>query len=473
MHRFVIVAVARLYGGHWRGYDVRHEPHRATRKSASVRSETEDTVSNAGPSVRSISDVAMGARIPVRLTARPRGFMSNERPTFRIAVVIATCDRFGMLSGRALPSVADQTRPPDFLVVVDDSRLAARRANAHLMTSFTLPGCEVAYIENQRTEGASGAWNTALHHLASEVDDLEQVFVAVLDDDDSWHPSYLESCATAASERALDMVAADLRRFETNHENPMVGEGPEQLRADDFLAGNPGIQGSNLFVRLSVLLAAGGFDEALRSTTDRDLCIRISDLDSVRYGRLPLALVDHFADPDRERLSTRGSEAKLEGLTAFWRKYVGRMTAEQGREFSERAAALFAWSPPPEPAVSATIHQTPRPKKALVMGLIADSEHPDQLLDAVDALARTTDESLVGLDVVLLEAGRRGEGPPLIDVAASRLRDSGAGCFRFTVERQADDAQCGLFPPLASHAGGRLAAEHERRHEPLGELDEP
>ena len=391
--------------------------------------------------------------------------MSHGRPAQSIAVVIATRGRLAMLSQRSLPSVANQTRRPDFLVVADDSRTEARQANAQLITSFSLPACKVAYIENQRTEGASGAWNTALQLLAARVDDPERVFVAVLDDDDSWHPSYLEGCAAAVRDGDLDMVAADLRRFESRHETPIVESAPEQLLTGDFLAGNPGIQGSNLFVRLSVLLAAGAFDEALPSSTDRDLCIRIADLGSVRYRRLPMALVDHFAEPDRERLSTRGSTSKLEGLTAFWRKYVGRMTVDQRRAFSARAGALFDWQPPLEPAEN--LLQASRHKKALVIGLIADHQHPDLVLEAVTDLVGVRDDTLVGLDVVLLEAGIRCEGLALIDVAASRLRDSGVGCFRLTLERQDNDAAGGLFRVDGHDPGARPSAERERRRDML------
>jgi len=384
--------------------------------------------------------------------------MSEPLPAPLIAVVIATCDRTGMLAERSLPAVSIQTRTPDFLVVADDSGAEARAANRQLVTSLKLADCQVAYVENHRTEGASGAWNTALYYLAAQVDRPEQLFVAVLDDDDAWHPSYLECCGSEAVERGLDMVAADLRRFESVHDEPIVGDGPEQLRAGDFLSGNPGIQGSNLFVRLSVLLAAGGFDEALRSSTDRDLCIRIADLGSIHYGRLPLALADHFADPDRERLSTRGSETKLEGLTAFWRKYVGRMSHDQRRAFTDRAASLFGWSPPSLPVVATGEPAGSNSKKALVLGLVADNRHPEKLLDTVEILARTRGDSLVYLDVILLEVGQRGEGPSLLDKAATTLRDSGAGCFRFTHERQVEDSASGLF-----QADGQTDVDGHRR----------
>lgn len=51
---------------------------------------------------------------------------------------------------------------------------------------------------------------------------------------------------------------------------------PGWLQPGPFTAGNPHVQGSNLFCRLDKLLAAGGFNEHLPSTTDRDLCIRLA-----------------------------------------------------------------------------------------------------------------------------------------------------------------------------------------------------
>ena len=380
--------------------------------------------------------------------------MSALHPPPKIAVVIATCNRFRMLAERSLPSVTAQTRRPDILVVVDDSIPSAKQANAELVGSLPLHDCEVVYLENDRTAGASGAWNTALDFLVGKVDEPSRIFVAILDDDDAWASGYLEQCVTAAEDNDLDMVACGLRRVESDTSVPMVSEAPESLRVQDFLTGNPGIQGSNLFVRLSVLLAAGGFDEGLRSTTDRDLCIRIAELGTVRYGRLSGALVDHYADSDRARLSTRGSGAKLEGLTAFWRKYVGRMTPQQRQAFLDRAATLFGWRPPSDIAV--TLRCDDAPKKALVLGLFADNDRPGDLLEVVRELAGWRDDTVVGLDIVLFERGlRRGERA-VIDEAAALLRDAGAGCFRFSTDHQNEDVVNALHahpgPPSGSPA---------------------
>lgn len=358
-----------------------------------------------------------------------------------IAVVIATKDRGALLSERALASVAAQTRIPGHLVVADDSSPNGRSGNRNIVSSVSLPNCLVTYLENERTVGASGSWNTAIDFLLRQVEDPADLFVAILDDDDAWTPDYLERCLALARDQALDMVAADILRIETTDDAPVLNTAPESLRASDFLTGNPGIQGSNLFVRLNVLLAAGAFDEEFGSTTDRDICIRISDLGTVRYGRLALPLVRHYADAGRPRLSTRGSELKLDGLTSFWHKYGGRMTSVQRDAFCERARALFDWCPP----VSESPHAEEVPKCPLVLGVVAHNERPDELLGVIRDLREALGDGLIGLDVALLEAGTRGNGEQLLEVAATELREAGIGCFRFPLEQQAGDAQAGIF----------------------------
>lgn len=364
-----------------------------------------------------------------------------------------------MLAERSLPSVSAQTRRPDILVVVDDSTPSKKHANAELVRAVSLQGCEVVYLENDRTPGASGAWNTALDFLVGEIDEPKRIFVGILDDDDAWAPVYLERCLALAEDNHLDMVACGLRRIESGTSAPLVSEAPQSLRAQDFLTSNPGIQGSNLFVRLTVLLASGGFDEGLRSTTDRDLCIRIAELGTVRYGRLLGALVDHYADSDRARLSTRGSGAKLDGLTAFWRKYVGRMTGDQRQAFLDRAATRFSWHPPSENAVVLPPDHTP--KKALVLGLFADNDRSEELLEAVRVLAGWQDDTLVGLDVVLLERGRRRSARAVIDEAAELLRNTGAGCFTFSLKHQSDHVGR-MLQSRITPGPSRPALEHYR-----------
>lgn len=229
--------------------------------------------------------------------------------------------------------------------MVDDSGADVRHANARIVAGFNVGRVETRYIENCRTPGASGAWNTALAHLQTAA---PATFVAILDDDDAWDPSYLNQCERVALDQNLDMVAAGLIYRASPDARGELLDSPSGLDSDEMLVRNTHIQGSNLFVRLRMLLDAGGFDETLASTTDRDLCIRLADLGTVRYGAIDEHLVHHFADNDRPRLSRPGGDKKKSGLRSFYRKHRSRMSAAQREAFIQRSVQLFDYDPTDE-----------------------------------------------------------------------------------------------------------------------------
>ncbi len=325
---------------------------------------------------------------------------------FPIAALVPTHDRPELLSQRSLASIARQTRAPHYLIIIDDSSPAGRPVNQSIAENFRCPGTRVVYLENRRTPGLSGAVNTALIWLQAEA---PTALVAMLDDDDAWEPTYLERCEEAIIRKDLDMVAAGIIYHETGGKTRHLSS-PPQLDVDELLVRNPHVQGSNLFVRLEKLLEAGGFDEALVSATDRDVCIRLADLGSVRYANLPDYLVHHHADDDRPRLSSRGGDAKCAGLSYFYRKYSGRMTVEQREAFIFRSRDVFDCDPTIPPR--APSFEEPQPcgysgddHLDLVVGAIT-SPVVDYVSNLLESLRREMGgRKDVGLKILLLENG--------------------------------------------------------------------
>lgn len=253
-----------------------------------------------------------------------------------VAVLIATRDRPDLLASRALPSVSQQTRPPEQIVVVNDGSPFTRPERERLYAAAEVAGVPLTVLPNQRRPGAGGAWNSGLEHLHASG---HRGFVALLDDDDSWDPDHLAVNSSAATDALI--VVSGLR---------MVLQGRvaqrsliTALAARDFLVGNPGWQGSNTFVDLGLLLDAGGFREQLLSLNDRDLAYRLllRAGDRVRFtGRWTATW---YADTPRN-LSAPRSKAKRDGLGAFWRLYGGMMGPDEARAFFERAYDLFGVS---------------------------------------------------------------------------------------------------------------------------------
>src|SRR5688572_22297084 len=124
----------------------------------------------------------------------PRPVPPSTSPA--VAVLVATCNRPGLLAQRALTAIQRQTRRPDYVVVVDDSDPRTRADNRNIVNDVRLHGARIVYLANTRTQGAAGAWNTGLEWLRRHAGNPAEIFVAVLDDDDEWEPEHLAACAS-------------------------------------------------------------------------------------------------------------------------------------------------------------------------------------------------------------------------------------------------------------------------------------
>ncbi len=314
---------------------------------------------------------------------------------FRHIVVVATVGRD--LLRRALDSVAAQVRQPDRLIIVVDGGLAVVDA-VTAVVDCSFPRAEV--IANAYTPGACGAWNTAMRFLETS-EEAGTTLVSILDDDDWWDPGYLAGANVLSGD--ADVVASAFRRIEAASESTVIP--PSTLKAADFLVGNPGIQGSNLTMRLSCWLEVGGFDEHLTSCTDRDLCIRLADI-GVRLAVQPAVACNHDTAHGLGRLSDP-SPAKRDGLDRFFAKYARRMTPQQTVAFRDRGNQLFGWDFPEQPKFKRREPRRAAPTMRtlkLAVGVIVDGDAPHKAERLMGDLSRLATVDCVGrIDVILLE----------------------------------------------------------------------
>ena len=251
----------------------------------------------------------------------------------KIIAIITTKNRIELFE-RALLSVSNQTRKPDELIVVSDSISETQIEERQLANRFN-----AEWIKDVYTHNYAGSINSAIHYiLRNNVfsgEKYEDTYIALLDDDDIWLNTYLEECEKSLN--GEDFVVSGLVYCNESGRNNLSI--PKRLTIDSFLKGNPHIQGSNTFVKLSTLLKAGLFDENMSSTTDRDIFTRLMLLDST-YAICDKYLVEIDAYNSRERI-TNGKERKAEGLRKFYYKYNGYMSKQVKDAFFERAKNLF------------------------------------------------------------------------------------------------------------------------------------
>ena len=185
--------------------------------------------------------------------------------TPRVSVVVATHNRRTLLA-RALASIKLQ-RYRDFeIIVVDDASIDGTAS--WLRTEHQ----EVILVELSTQSGAAAARNRGVEQARGEI-------VAFLDDDDAWHPSYLETqvaqfdahpdillCSTGHVEiDAASWVVQPSLRPLFNYANPLI----------HILAECPLHTLSVVACRRSALERFGPFDETLTIVHDLDWYLRL------------------------------------------------------------------------------------------------------------------------------------------------------------------------------------------------------
>lgn len=256
----------------------------------------------------------------------------------KFAALIATSmKRSDLLQNRSLKSVLNQTRFPDSIVVVDDNEDNSESQKIH---DILLDYPNVIYLKNTHTHGMSGtgAWNTGIEFIADQLG--EDCFVCILDDDDEWTPNHLELCeAELLNNNTAIGIFPWIYRTDINR---ALKFSTQDLTIDNFLIGDPGIQGSNMIIRASAFLKIGMFDESLPSCTDRDLLLRLlQTFLPQRFLVVPQVSVYHYASPQS---ITYIPQRKHAGLDAFYDKYLKLFPSLRILQASlGRAQSLFAY----------------------------------------------------------------------------------------------------------------------------------
>ena len=292
-------------------------------------------------------------------------------PTFHIVVIIPTSfNRTAQLLERSLKSVYSQRNIiPKQIYIVDDNDdpkeyyIIKKAAKELRIKYFTQKGISkeklaqgyfhTTVIRNNRTPKNAGAGARNCGAYKAYINDRigKKTYLAFLDDDDEWTNEYLQECDTAirnglkeknySKYRCVSVISGLLRK-ESDVEKLIIPS-MEKLNEEAFYIGNPGLQGSNIFIELNAFWSIGGFDENMNSTIDRDFGIRfleyIDQKEFRYYEIIKKPLVIHWAK-NHERV-TNNKEIKQKGLDVFYAKYISRMSNEVKASSFARAKKLF------------------------------------------------------------------------------------------------------------------------------------
>ena len=188
--------------------------------------------------------------------------------------------------GRALKSVASQTRVPKEVIVVDDGSKDGTALVAEAMRN-SMAGINLKVLR-QDHQGAGAARNTAIREAQLE-------YVAFLDADDEWLPEKLERSMKVMSQTDSMLVSHDYIRREANGRETVIGDCSRNFsRCDEpylelYRLGY--IATSGVVVRREAVIAAGGFDETLQAAQDFALWLKMLSKPNVSFVVFPGALL--------------------------------------------------------------------------------------------------------------------------------------------------------------------------------------
>lgn len=202
-----------------------------------------------------------------------------------VSVILPTHDRPRTL-GRAIQSVLAQLHDHLELVVVDD---ASKPDTSEVVRAFD--DSRLRYVRMDRNRGAAAARNAGIREARGEL-------IAFQDDDDIWLIDKLEKQVTYLTNRP-DIGLCLCGYFRVNPGGAtVIGMDTHENGRLDFSRGpfdgfgviaTPG-----WLVRRSILNAAGGFDERLKSWDDWEMGCRIAKTSSIGYHDEPLFIQDRI-----------------------------------------------------------------------------------------------------------------------------------------------------------------------------------
>lgn len=271
----------------------------------------------------------------------------------KFSVIIATSQkRTDWLINRSLSSVYKQLgieKSEWCVFVIDDNenkselfeikkRIKLLRKDLQLNES----DFPTTVLKNTRTcyMSGTGAWNTGIFEAYRQ---FPNGFVSILDDDDEYLSNHLSDCVTAISENA---VAVFQRLIWQNDDSSTMNIDltKDQLMAENFFIGNPGVQGSNMFFKTQSLVQIGGFDETLPNTTDRDLMIRFLWKNDLKNIEVIITIGIIHYNHKRKKVNNDIPKKQM-GLDLFYKKYKAHFSEEFYKKSLARAKAFFNYTP--------------------------------------------------------------------------------------------------------------------------------
>lgn len=234
-----------------------------------------------------------------------------------------------------LDSIGAQSLLPLEVIVVDDG---SGDGGAELVEDWAATTQRPkARLIRQANAGVSVARNRGLQEAAGS-------FVALLDADDLWEPTFLEEAWKAiGGEPGADAVFGHIIERGKGVERVLLPSGSHPREVPDYPSWFMGHRGyglwsSNTLVRKSLLLDIGGFPAGVQNGEDTDTWFRLGFRANVRYAPAARAV---YRRVDSASLSRRFRAVEPLVISTITRLLAGGEVPPSQRQSAERAIHYF------------------------------------------------------------------------------------------------------------------------------------
>jgi hypothetical protein len=337
----------------------------------------------------------------------------------KFSVIIATSQsRTNWLIKRSLTSVYKQigvNKSEWSVFIIDDNKKGSeffeitkqieQLRNILNLKSTAFP---TTVLKNKRTRfmSGTGAWNTGILEVYRQ---FPNGYVSILDDDDEYLPNHLTDCLHKIRK---DTVAVFQRLIWQNEDNSTMNVGltKDQLTAENFFIGNPGVQGSNMFFKTQSLIEIGGFDETLPNTTDRDLMIRFlwnNNLNNIEV--IESIGVNHY-NHNKQKVNN-DTLRKQKGLDLFYKKYAVHFSIEAYQKSLIRAKNFFNYNPKQQIVICMPLKNAEKTAENSVLSVLKQTNTKREII-----LLIGNDNSTDNSELILKEIASQNANVVLINV---------------------------------------------------------
>jgi len=180
----------------------------------------------------------------------------------QISVIIPTLGLRAHYLKESLQSISQQTRLPLEIIIVNNG--TSKLLTEKLEYSSQVP---IIIIDSVVKAGAPQARNIGAAVARGD-------FLAFLDDDDLWGPTFLENSMQEMILRQADCCLGRIDKLE-KAEISFFMNATNLLSVRSFLIMNPGATGSNILIKQEVFRRIGGFDSSLSPCEDRAFMVEV------------------------------------------------------------------------------------------------------------------------------------------------------------------------------------------------------